>query len=31
MFAGIGFKFHDFIQAIHRIHRFGQARVVWST
>lgn len=23
-FAGIGFKFQDFIQAIHRIHRFGQ-------
>jgi len=24
IFAGIGFKFADFIQAIHRIHRFGQ-------
>jgi hypothetical protein len=28
VFVGIGFKFHDFIQAIHRIHRFGQAGVV---
>lgn len=25
VFAGIGHKFQDFIQAIHRIHRFGQA------
>jgi hypothetical protein len=25
VFAGIGFKFNDFIQAIHRVHRFGQA------
>lgn len=28
VFVGIGFKFHDFIQAIHRIYRFGQAGVV---
>jgi DNA modification methylase len=28
VFAGIGFKFHDFIQAIHRILRFGQGRRV---
>lgn len=27
-FVGIGFKFHDFIQAIHRIYRFGQTGVV---
>ncbi len=26
IFLGIGFKFHDFIQAIHRIVRFGQGR-----
>ena len=26
VFLGIGFKFHDFIQAIHRIHRFLQER-----
>ena len=26
VFLGIGFKFNDFIQAIHRIVRFGQAR-----
>lgn len=25
IFAGIGFKFNDFIQAVHRIQRFGQA------
>ncbi|WP_219209183.1 DNA methyltransferase [Variovorax boronicumulans] len=25
VFAGIGFKFNDFIQSIHRVHRFGQA------
>lgn len=25
IFVGIGFKFHDFIQAVHRIVRFGQA------
>jgi hypothetical protein len=24
IFAGVGFKFNDFIQACHRIHRFGQ-------
>ncbi|HEX3809590.1 MAG TPA: DNA methyltransferase [Rhizomicrobium sp.] len=24
IFTGIGFKFHDFIQAVHRIRRFGQ-------
>lgn len=28
IFAGIGFKFNDFIQAIHRIQRFGQDRPV---
>lgn len=28
IFAGIGFKFNDFIQAIHRVHRFGQAKPV---
>jgi DNA modification methylase len=28
VFVGIGFKFHDFIQAIHRIYRFGQAHGV---
>lgn len=26
IFLGIGFKFHDFIQAVHRIHRFLQHR-----
>lgn len=26
VFVGIGFKFQDFVQAIHRIHRFGQAQ-----
>ncbi|TPN79983.1 DNA methyltransferase [Mesorhizobium sp. B1-1-2] len=25
VFVGVGFKFHDFIQAVHRIVRFGQA------
>ena len=29
IFAGIGFKFHDFIQAVHRIWRFGQSHEVW--
>ncbi|KAF1008972.1 MAG: hypothetical protein GAK28_00604 [Luteibacter sp.] len=28
VFLGIGFKFRDFIQAIHRIQRFGQTRAV---
>lgn len=28
IFVGIGFKFADFIQAIHRIYRFGQTRPV---
>ena len=28
IFAGIGFKFNDFIQAIHRVQRFGQTRKV---
>jgi DNA modification methylase len=28
IFAGVGFKFRDFIQAIHRIQRFGQAHPV---
>lgn len=28
IFLGIGFKFNDFIQAIHRIQRFGQPHVV---
>lgn len=28
VFAGIGFKFNDFIQAIHRVQRFGQAHPV---
>jgi DNA modification methylase len=28
IFAGIGFKFNDFIQSIHRVHRFGQAERV---
>ncbi|MHB0992702.1 MAG: DNA methyltransferase, partial [Burkholderiales bacterium] len=28
IFAGIGFKFNDFIQAIHRVHRFGQPHPV---
>lgn len=28
IFAGIGFKFNDFIQSIHRVHRFGQANRV---
>lgn len=28
VFAGVGFKFNDFIQAIHRVHRFGQSKKV---
>jgi hypothetical protein len=28
VFAGVGFKFNDFIQAIHRIYRFGQTQPV---
>jgi DNA modification methylase len=28
VFVGIGFKFADFIQAVHRIHRFGQTTPV---
>lgn len=28
VFAGVGFKFNDFIQAIHRLHRFLQAHPV---
>lgn len=28
IFAGVGFKFNDFIQAIHRVHRFGQTERV---
>ncbi len=28
VFAGVGFKFNDFIQAIHRVQRFGQAHEV---
>lgn len=28
IFAGIGYKFNDFIQAIHRIYRFGQTHPV---
>jgi DNA modification methylase len=28
IFAGIGFKFNDFIQAIHRVQRFGQDKPV---
>lgn len=28
IFAGIGFKFNDLIQAIHRLHRFQQAKPV---
>lgn len=28
VFAGIGFKFNDFIQAIHRVQRFGQEHSV---
>lgn len=28
IFVGIGFKFHDMIQAVHRIQRFGQTKTV---
>jgi DNA modification methylase len=28
VFVGVGFKFHDFIQAIHRVQRFGQVQPV---
>ena len=28
IFAGVGFKFRDFIQAIHRVQRFGQSHPV---
>lgn len=28
IFAGVGFKFNDFIQSIHRVHRFGQTAPV---
>src|SRR5581483_2925045 len=28
IFVGIGFKFHDFIQAVHRLARFGQSKRV---
>lgn len=28
IFAGVGFKFNDFIQSIHRVHRFGQTERV---
>lgn len=28
IFAGVGFKFNDFIQSVHRVHRFGQTRPV---
>jgi DNA modification methylase len=28
VFAGLDFKFHDFIQAVHRLHRFQQPRRV---
>ena len=28
IFVGIGFKFSDFVQAVHRLHRFGQTRPV---
>lgn len=28
IFAGVGFKFNDFIQSIHRVQRFGQSETV---
>lgn len=28
IFVGVGFKFNDFIQAVHRLQRFGQSRPV---
>lgn len=28
IFAGVGYKFHDWIQAIHRVYRFGQKEAV---
>lgn len=28
IFVGVGFKFRDFIQAVHRVYRFGQTRQV---
>ena len=28
IFVGVGYKFNDLIQAVHRIHRFGQTKVV---
>ena len=28
IFLGIGFKFHEFIQAVHRVHRFLQTKIV---
>src|SRR3990167_2905178 len=28
IFLGIGFKFHEVLQALHRVHRFGQAHAV---
>ncbi len=31
IYAGVGFKFHDFIQSVHRIHRFLQTRTVRIT
>ena len=28
VFAGVGYKFNDFIQAVHRVSRFGQTKPV---